>query len=374
MGDWARVWALLSQLRGLWDEIAWLVTGAAIVLGLAFQAGRFWERLAQRRERTEVKELAEAEVKQLNDALTAFRRSDGKIWRGQQGAFPEYRDWLQRVSIPIIAVANLKGGVSKTTTALNLAAMYAKSGKATLLIDLDWQGSASEVFGRKLELEATSDVDFLFAPSATGVELLARRTSAARLARGLRDFDVVRAYKSLLEVENRVMIDWLAGRLPFDAHYLLARSVLDPIVTSKYQVIILDTPPRLTTALVNALCASTTVLIPTTMDELSIEAAVTFQKTCRDYRHEFNPRLEVGGVVGALSVGIQAEELAVEAYRKQVQKADPPLPDLWMEARIPRRADFSNVAGKDIAYLRSQNIRRIFIRLADELEKRRMSE
>jgi chromosome partitioning protein len=370
VSDWARIWAILNEIKGLWDEVAWLLTGAAILLGLAFQAGRLWERRRQREKQLQAKENSDAEVLQLNEAMVAFRRSDGKIWRAQQGPFPEYRDWIGKVTIPIIAVANLKGGVSKTTIALNLAAMYAKAGKSTLLIDLDWQGSASEVFGRKLELGATSDVDRLFDPTANGERLLAVRTSVAQMARGLRAFDVVRAYKSLLEVENRVMIDWLGGRLPFDAQYLLAKSVLDPMVISKYEMIIFDTPPRLTTALVNALCAATVVLIPTTMDELSVEAAVTFQKTCRDYHHEFNPRLRVGGVVGTLEGGIQAEELAVESYKKQVRQADPPLPDVWMDTRIPRRAEFSNVAGKDIAYLRSRNVRNAFISLANELERR----
>lgn len=366
MDGWGRLWAILAEMRGLWDEIGWLIGGAAVGLGVAFQSGRLFERRLQRKKRRELESTSQDEVKQLNDVMLAFLQSDGKIWKSKQGPFASYREWMMNSHANIIAVANLKGGVSKTTTATNLAAWYARQGYPTLLIDLDWQGSASEIFGRKLELAPTSDVNQLFDPSSDGTRLLAIRTSADRLVPGL---DVVRAYKPLLDLENRVMIDWLAGKLPFDAHYLLAKSVLDPVVTTKYKFIVMDTPPRLTTALVNALCAAKTVLIPTTMDGLSIETVVSFQETCRNYQREFNPRLSVAGVFGALASGINAEGLAVEEYRKLVRKAEPPLPDMWMSTRIPRKADFSNVAGKDIAVLRSSTVRNLFTDLAGELEK-----
>lgn len=366
MGDWGRLWTILSELRGVWDEIGWALAAVAVALGTAFQSGRLWERRRQRTKRRDVEDTSQQEVKQLNDALTAFLNSDGKIWNMRQGPFPEYRTWIANVPARVIAVANLKGGVSKTTTAINIAALYARQGHATLLVDLDWQGSASEVFGRKLELAATSDVDQLLDPKADGTRLLALRTPADRMVPGL---DVIRCYKSLLDLENRVMIDWLAGRLPFDAHFLLAKSILDPVVTSRYKYIILDTPPRLTTALINAMCTATHVLIPTVMDSLSVESVVSFQETCRNYQRDFNPHLKVAGVFGAMASGINAESEAVGEYKKLVRAADPPLPDMWMATQVPRRTDFSNVAGKDIASLRSSTVRGFYTALTNELDK-----
>jgi chromosome partitioning protein len=356
MDGWSTLWSLR-------EEIAFVVGGVAAVFAAGFSVGRLWERRATRRSGAETEQL---QVEQLNDSMTAFLNKEGRIWEKRKGAFPEYETWIQAVDIPILSVANLKGGVAKTTTALNVAAHYERAGKRVLFIDLDWQGSASEVFRRKLELPAgASPVDALFQPDTSWERLLALRESGGNLAPRM---DFVRAYKTLLDLENKAMMDWLSGKTPFDAHYLLAKSLLNPNVIERYDIVVLDTPPRLTTALVNALCASTHVLIPTILDETSVEAALHFQATCERYRRDnFNPRLKVAGVFGTKVEGINAEADAEASYASGALQLG--LPNKWLSSKIPRRSHFSDVAGKDIAYYARSQVRGFFNDLATELDR-----
>lgn len=344
-----------ETITRFWDEAAILL--AAFGVGVA--AGRFLES----RKRKADEATKETEVDQLNQVLTAFTNNDGALWEARRGAFPNYHETMARCRRTILSVANLKGGVAKTTTSLNLAAHYARAGKRVLLIDLDWQGSASEVFRRRLNLGVSvSHVDGLFDYTSTGERLLAVKETADNLARGLH---FIRSYKPFANVENRRMIEWISGGTPYDVHFLLAKSLLDPRVLEKYEIVIIDTPPRLTTSLINALCASTHVLIPTLMDDLSVEAALHFQETCEKYRQQFNPRLEVAGILGVATNDIQAEEVALSSYVSGVQRLS--LANRWLETRVPRSFHFSNAAGKDIAVCSTSVVRPYFQRLADEL-------
>lgn len=351
-----------------WEAIARFWDEAAI-LGSAFGAGVFVEKFFESRRRkaqTAAIDSKEKEVDQLNQVLTAFTNSDGAIWERRKGPFAGYHEAMARCQRTILSVANLKGGVAKTTTSLNLAAHYAREGRKVLFIDLDWQGSASEVFRRRLSLgDAASKVDVLFEEASTGLRLLAAKETADVLERRLH---FVRSYKPFAAIENKRMIEWMSGGMSFDVHFLLSKSVLDAQVLAEYEIIIIDTPPRLTTALVNALCTSTHVLIPTLMDDLSVEAALHFQETCVKYREQFNPRLSVAGILGVATNGINAEEVALESYRSGAQQLG--LQDRWLQTRIPRNAHFSNVAGKDIAVCAKSAVRPNFQQLADELRDR----
>lgn len=342
-----------------WDEAAVLLSA----FGLGIAIGRFLEgrKLKEQSRRTEIKD---EEVDQLNKVLSSFT-DKGELWQQRKGPFHDYQKRISTCNRLILSIANLKGGVAKTTTALNLAAHYARAGKRVLLIDLDWQGSASEVFRRKLGLgDAVSHVDRLFEEGATGERLLSLKEQADAF---LPRLHFIRTYKSFADVENSRMIEWLSNKTKFDVHYLLAQSVLDPAVLEKYEVVVIDTPPRLTTALVNALCVSTHVLIPTVMDELSVEAALHFQGTCEKYRERFNPRLTVAGILGVMTNGIKAEEAALTSYRDGAARLK--LPDRFLKSQIPRTAKFSDVAGKDIAVSATAAVRPHFETLAKELHK-----
>ncbi|MGE0023520.1 MAG: ParA family protein [Hyphomicrobium sp.] len=305
-----------------------------------------------------------------------------------------------RTSIPIIVVANLKGGVGKTTTAANLVAHYAiKKGEKVLAIDLDFQGSLTATAMSKEDRSQTLENEI-----EGGISKAAHliddkngywlRSTAERIA-GVTGATIVPTYYSLASTENRVMVEWLIGRRTDDVRYHLATVLHDEEVQSRYQRVIIDAPPRLTTACVQALAACTHVLIPTVLDELSAEAVGAFADQLR-INQEIWPHLRIVGVVGAMTENSTVKDgllkddplkdyegLALsnirDTLRAAVETARPPLNDasvLPIECFIPNKTELGRLAGYGIAYANTgrtavlAEIKECFDRLGDEIDRR----
>ncbi len=240
-------------------------------------------------------------------------------------------------SIPIWVIANLKGGGGKTTNATNLAAYYAMKAetdcaKPVLLIDLDYQGSASsmcvednqQIPGDSFNSMATDLVN----GQLTAAELVqnAKPVRKNDMIDGL-PLDIVPAYYDLALAENRLMIEWLFSENEKDIRYQLANILHDPLVQSKYSRIIIDAPPRLTTACIQALCASTHLLIPTILDKLSSEAVSTFIKQVKDLQKaEVCPYIKFAGVIG-YRPGDTDEGRLTNAERQAIARAENTITD-----------------------------------------------
>jgi len=179
----------------------------------------------------------------------------------------------------IIAVANQKGGVGKTTTSINLAATLAMKGHRTLLIDLDPQAHSSLSYIDPSAQER-SVYDALVDPQVQFAEVLVP-TSVAHL-------DVAPSRIALAKLEIK-----LAGE--FDGHYRL-RDKLAKIV-HEYAFVIIDTPPTLGLLTVNALVASTHILIPIQSSYLAMEGTDDLLDTVQRVRERVNPDLEILGVL-----------------------------------------------------------------------------
>ena len=204
----------------------------------------------------------------------------------------------------IIAITNQKGGVGKTTTAVNLSAWLAEKGKKTLMVDLDPQGNTTSGLGCRTK-DGNSVYDAMMGRTAIGECI--QKTAVKKLKLIGSDIRLAGAEVELVGEERR-------------EYYL--KTLLGPI-RDEFEFILIDCPPSLSLLTLNALAAADSVLIPIQCEYYALEGVTSLMNTIGRVKKSINPRLEIEGVLltmldGRTNLGLQVVEQVKKHFKKDV--------------------------------------------------------
>lgn len=204
-----------------------------------------------------------------------------------------------------VAVLNQKGGVGKTTTAVNLAACIGAADKKTLLVDIDPQGNSTSGFGvdkRKIKISSYD----IFTENCTANDAVIK-TSFKNVDLIVSNMNLAGAELEIIDKKNReaLLKNALSG------------------VWSRYDYIIMDCPPSLGLITLNALTASDTFLVPIQCEYYALEGLSQLMATARNVKRLYNPYLELEGVLltmydGRLNLTQQVVEEVKKFFPKKV--------------------------------------------------------
>lgn len=264
--------------------------------------------------------------------------------------FPEPPKVSDTASARVISVVNQKGGVGKTTTAINLGAALAETGRRVLLIDFDSQASMTTGLGIKGAAlrEQYGSIWYLLNDSEAKLEDFILKSTVPGL-------DFIRGHEDLAAAEA-AFVSEIAKE-----HKL--RKLLAPVL-DKYDVVLIDCSPSLGTLTVNALTASNGVIIPMECEYFAVLGLSLVKKTIQKIQENTNPELKIYGILATMF------EKKTGHSREVLELIDKEFPDEVFDTIISRTVRFSEstVAGQPVTvYASSSSGSAAYRRLAREL-------
>lgn len=350
---------VIDWLRDFTQAYYPLIASITTIAGLLFGwRNGLWSRVFKKIRdawNTDIR-LLKAKNAELTETLNRVRVAfdeDNNIWlRRPVIKQPEHYHKRLQDSIPILLVANLKGGVGKTTIAANLAVYFERrKGERVLAIDLDHQGSLSSMLlpdaVQRTQRPAVAAKALIGGNPNGGAALFSK---SIPIRHSERDSRLIECDDAFGNFETQVLLEWLIGDRKNDIRYNLARVLHSDDVQKTFNRVIIDAPPRMTTGFVNALCGSTDLIVPFVLDILSAERVGLFLRTVRRMRGQLFPHLELAGVVGTMK-GDGTEKLRDAEQRAILEAKDGafhnwgPGDYVLDDVLIPRRQSIADAAG-----------------------------
>lgn len=249
----------------------------------------------------------------------------------------------------IISVVNQKGGVGKTTTTVSLSSAIAKSGKKTLVIDIDAQGNTTSGYGiNKRDLQASS-YEVIVGEKTAGEAIIHTQYGKVDLIPATAS--LAAADIELAELENRA--------------YGLKTAIAS--VADDYDYIFIDCPPSLGLLTINALTASDSILIPMQCEFYSLEGLAQLMDTVRQVKQRYNKNLKINGILFTMyDARLKVTVQVVEEVKKHFG-------DIVFKTVIPRNVRLSEAPsfGEPIVYYdKSSKGAKAYLSLAKEIISR----
>lgn len=228
----------------------------------------------------------------------------------------------------IVAVANQKGGVGKSTTVVNLSAYLGSIGKKVLCVDMDAQGNTTSGFGIKKKSVKNTVYDILMGECRISDAII--KTDFKNVSVIVSTSDLAGGEIELIQLDNR------ANRLKM---HLLT-------VKNDYDYIFIDCPPSLNLLTLNGLCASDTVIIPLQCEFYSLEGLSQLVETIRLVKQRYNPTIDIEGILFTMFDG------RLNLTNQVVHEVKKHFPKKMFRTVIPRNVRLSEAPsfGKPVMY------------------------